>query len=69
MPSTETYYYHGTLYTWYHEPQNLYAKRHISIRSAVIAIENGVLSEVQEVDGQERFKYIISDTLMPESSL
>lgn len=35
MPTTETYYYQGTLYTWHHEPQNQYSSRHISIASAV----------------------------------
>ena len=38
MPTTETYYYKSTLYTWHHEPQNEYSERHISIASAVLMI-------------------------------
>lgn len=58
MSATETYFYHANYYTWNHEPQNLYRSRHISIRLSVIAINNGILSEVQEVDEEERLKYI-----------
>lgn len=58
MSSTETYYYRGTLYIWHHEPQIEYRQRHISIRSAVIAIETGILLEVQIIDSEERLKYI-----------
>ena len=39
--SIETYYYRSTLYTWIHEPQNLYSERHISIASAVLMINRG----------------------------
>ena len=35
------HYYHGVYYTWYHELQNEYPKRHISAQSAVIALNNG----------------------------
>ena len=59
MPTTETYYYRGILYTWHHEPQNEYSSRHISIASAVQALNRSdTVVIVQQVDGKERYKHI-----------
>ena len=62
MCSIDTYYYKGILYTWHHESQHLYHVRHISIYSAIIAIENGILSEVLTVHNQKRYKHISLST-------
>lgn len=53
----ETFNYHGTHYTWHHEPQNLYESRHIIIQDAVVVVEGGI-DEVQQVNGEERYKHI-----------
>jgi len=55
MPVIDTLTYHGTHYTWHHEPQNLYEARHITIQDAVVVIESGIV-EVQQVNGEERHK-------------
>lgn len=36
----ETFFYEGTLYTWHHEPQNLYQRRHIRLYDCVLAIND-----------------------------
>ena len=53
MPTIETLTYNSTHYTWHHEPQNLYESRHIT----VVVIEGGIV-EVQQVNGEERYKHI-----------
>ena len=59
MSLTETLTYHGTLYTWHHEPQNLYQARHITIYDAVQVItRNDSVVSSQCVGGEERYKYI-----------
>ena len=46
MP-TENYFYHGFLYTWHHEPQNLYVERHISIVDCVHVINEDLNCKCQ----------------------
>ena len=40
MPTIETYYHNGILFTWHHEPQNEYNQRHISLYDCVQALED-----------------------------
>ena len=59
MPTIETFYYHGTLYIWHHEPQKLYEARHITIYDAVQVItRNDSVVSSQCVGGEERYKHI-----------
>ena len=48
----ETYFYHGYYYTWHHEPQNEYERRHISIQEAVRVInrDDSTVEEQIEYD-------------------
>ena len=60
MPRTiETLICNSTLYTWHHEPQNLYEARHITIYDAVQVItRNDSVVSSQFVGGEERYKHI-----------
>lgn len=47
------------LYTWHHEPQNLYQARHITIYDAVQVItRNDSVVSSQSVGDEERYKHI-----------
>ena len=55
----ETLTYNSTLYTWHHEPQNLYEVRYITIYDAVQVItRNDSVVNSQCVGGEERYKHI-----------
>ena len=59
MSSIETLTYNGILYTWHHEPQNLYESRHITIMDAVVVInrDDSVVEEQSSYD-PVRYKHI-----------
>ncbi len=57
MP-TETYFHHGFLYIWYHEPQNLYVERHISIVDCVHVINEDLNPTEQDWFFPSRWKFI-----------
>jgi len=58
LKTYETHCYRGTLYTWLHEPQNLYEARHITIQDAILVI-NRDDTVIEEQDfTPPRFKHI-----------
>ena len=57
MP-TETYFYHGFLYTWHHEPQNMYSERHISIIDCVKVINDDEHPTEQDWYEPSRWKFL-----------
>ena len=59
MPTKETLFFHGTLYTWHHEKQNEYENRHITIYDAVLAVEDDkTCTVIQDEFEPERYKHI-----------
>ena len=59
MHTIEAYYYRGMFYTWYHESQNEYSERHISIQSAVSMINRDDSVIIEQTDySPPRYKYI-----------
>ena len=54
----ENYFYHGFLYTWHHEPQNLYVERHISIVDCVHVINEDLNPTEQDWFSPSRWKFV-----------
>ncbi len=59
---TETFFYQNQLYTWHHEPQNLYSERHISIQDAVRVINRDPEPTIQQEFDPPRWKFIGNGT-------